>query len=256
MSLRRGRTGSARCVAPPALGRDVRAEVARGAQQADLRRVARRLRVERGRVAAANATPSAPEAGHVALQTAATGDELGTTGPRTVDLHAVLGERAGLVGADDVGRPEGLDRAQALDERSPARETTDADRQRERDRRQQTLRHVRDEQADREDDRVRDRQPGERADRDERHCGDDRYEGDELRDAADLDLQRAVLVPGALRERSDAAQLGGHTGRGDDPAGVAAVQPRAAEDEIRARRAARRDRRRDPPPGGPARTPR
>ena len=88
--------------------------------------------------------------------------------PSTVDLHAVLGERAGLVRADDVGRPEGLDRAQALDERAAAREATHADRQRERDRRQQALGDVGDEQPDREDDGVGERQPGERAERDER----------------------------------------------------------------------------------------
>ena len=83
-----------------------------------------------------------------------------------------------------------------------------------------------------EHDRVGERQPGERADRDERDRGDHGDHRDEPRDAADLALQRAVVVARALRERGDAAQLGGHAGRRDDRAGIAAGAARAAEDEV------------------------
>ena len=40
--------------------------------------------------------------------------------PHRDRAHAVLGQRAGLVGADHVGRAERLDRAEALDQRAAA----------------------------------------------------------------------------------------------------------------------------------------
>ena len=94
------------------------------------------------------------------------------------DLHAVLGQRAGLVGADHRGRAERLDRAESLDER--------ALRERGRGRRrpsasvivgQQTLGHVGDQQADGEHGRGRERQArGERAERQERDADGERDE--------------------------------------------------------------------------------
>ncbi len=83
--------------------------------------------------------------------------------PRRPHGHLALGQRAGLVGADDVGRAERLDGGQALDQRAAARHAPDAHREGERDRGQQSLGHVGDDQPDREDRRV-----GQRQARDER----------------------------------------------------------------------------------------
>ena len=138
--------------------------------------------------------------------------------PDVGDAHAVLGQRAGLVGADHVGRAERLDRAQALDDRAAPHELAHPDRERERDDRQQSLGHVADEQADGEDDRVADRQAGaEHGERDERDA--DRrtaISGDEPSHPADLALERALLALHALGQRRDAPELGAHPGREDD----------------------------------------
>ena len=64
------------------------------------------------------------------------------------DAHPVLGERAGLVGADHAGRSEGLDRAEPLHERAAACEDPNAERECERDRREEALGDVRDDQTD------------------------------------------------------------------------------------------------------------
>ena len=176
------------CLAPRRDG-DVGAEVACGAQEADLGRVACGLGVDRGGVAGGDrAAEGRQRSGDLALEAPVAADELGPARPRAVDLHAVLGERPRLVRADDGGRAQRLDRAQALDERPLAREAAHAGGERERDRRQQPLRHVREEQPDREDDGVLQRQPGrERADRDERRGGDHGDDRDEPGHAPDLD---------------------------------------------------------------------
>ena len=153
--------------------------------------------------------------------------------PEPGDLHPVFGEGAGLVGADHVGRAEGLHRAQPLDDRPPPDQVADPDRQRERDDRQQALRHVAGDQPDREHQRLRERQARpERGDRQERrghHHGDDR---DQPGDPADLAFQRALLGLDPLGEGGDAAELGAHAGGHDDGAGLAAGAGGAAEDQI------------------------
>ena len=116
-----------------------------------------------------------------------------------------------------VGRAERLDRAQPLDERAAPREPGHADRERERDRRQQPLGDVGDDQADREDERVVERQAGrEPADRQEREADGDRDERDQPGDAPHLLLERALLGLDALGERRDPAELGLHAGREDE----------------------------------------
>ena len=119
-------------------------------------------------------------------------------------LHAVLGQRPRLVGADDGCRAERLDRAQPLDERARASERPHPDRQREGDRGQKALGHVRDDQADRERERVGERKAGhERTEREEdeagRH-GDDRDQpGHPLAPAARAGSPRARPAATALR---------------------------------------------------------
>ena len=128
--------------------------------------------------------------------------------------HPVLGQRARLVGADDVGGAERLDRAQPLDERAAAGEHRHADGERERDRRQQALGDVGDDQADREVERVLERQAGdEPADRQEREADEHGDERDQPGDAAHLPLERAQLRLDPLGERGDPAELRLHAGR-------------------------------------------
>ncbi len=159
--------------------------------------------------------------------------ELGSVGPQQLRAHAPLGQRAGLVAADDVGRAERLHRGQALDERPPPGHAPDADRQRERDRRQEPLRDVRHEQADREGQRVLERQArGCHAEHEEDHAGADRHDRDELRGTVDLRLQRADLAAHPLRECCDPPELGAHPGRVDDGLGFAGGAERPGEDEI------------------------
>ena len=86
----------------------------------------------------------------IAVALAALGRWWADAVPDGVDAHPVLGQGPGLVGADDVGRPEGLDRAQPLDQTAVPRHLGDADGEREGDRGQQPLGDVGDQQADRE----------------------------------------------------------------------------------------------------------
>ena len=101
---------------------------------------------------AGRATGALPRAWSAALEV-----ERLRRSPDRGDAHPVLGQRAGLVGADHVRRAERLDGAQALDHRAAAHQLANADRERERDHRQQALRHVAHEQADREHHRIGDR---------------------------------------------------------------------------------------------------
>ena len=159
--------------------------------------------------------------------------ELSERRPELDRPHPVLRQRAGLVGADDVGRAERLDRAQPLDEGAAARQHRHPDGERQRDRRQQPLGNVGDDQADREVERVLERQAGdEPADRQERQPGEDGDQGDQPRDAAHLALERAQLGLDPLREGCDPAELRLHSRPDDERRRFAADTGRAAEHEV------------------------
>ena len=158
-------------------------------------------------------------------------DPIGRPG-RLDHRHPVGGEGAGLVGADDGRRAQGLDRAQPLDESTLPRERADTDRERESDGRQQPLGDVCDEQPDREDERAGERQAGQQAERKEGDADADGDERDQPRRAAHLLLERALLPPDALRERGDAAELGLHPRRVDERMRLACGAARPAEDEV------------------------
>ena len=155
---------------------------------------------------------------------------VGRPGPG--DAHPVLGERAGLVGADDRRGPERLHRGQPLDQGTPAGHLPHPDRQRERDRGQQPFRDVRYQQPDREADRGGQAQPGGQADRQERQAGADRDERNQPGRPLDLVLERALLAPDALAQRGDAAELGAHPGRGDHGLRLAARALAPAEHQV------------------------
>ena len=139
-----------------------RAQVAGGGEHRQLGRIAGRVAARRRRVrvvARGHRVPSRPartarsSSGREPSPAASMSSVCGAV-QIDGDLHPVLGQRAGLVGADHARRAERLDRAQALDHRAAAHQLAHADRERERDHRQQALGHVADEQPDREHDRV------------------------------------------------------------------------------------------------------
>ena len=161
------------------------------------------------------------------------GGDLGAVRPQQLDRHPPLGQRPGLVRADHVSRAERLDCRQPLDQRAAARHPPDADREREGDRRQQALGHVRDEQPDREGERIVERQPGDRDPHgQEDDARDHRDRSDQLRGIVDLDLKRADLGLDPLRQRCDAAELRAHARRVDDGLGLARRAEAAAEHQV------------------------
>ena len=184
-----------RRAAPAGAGDDVRAEAA--ARAAGRSRSGRRAL--RGRASACCSSERDAQRGRDSVTSPSRrrrGRQLGAGRPSAVDLHAVLGERAGLVGADDVGRPERLDRAQTLDERAPraSRRTPTASASViVGSRPSGTLatsspiaKHDRVARATA-------RRPAPSGH--ERDAGDHRDQRDQPGDAADLDLQRAVARP-------------------------------------------------------------
>ena len=158
--------------------------------------------------------------------------DLSAGGPHADGAHPILGQGAGLVGADHGRRAERLDGAQTLHECAPAGEGADADGESEGDRRQQALGHVGDDEAYREGCRVVQRQPcDEPAEREEGDADRHRDAGDQPRHPAHLALDRARLLPHALGEGRDPPELGVHAGRVDEGTGLTTDARRAAEDE-------------------------
>ena len=147
--------------------------------------------------------------------------------------HPILGQRAGLVRADDTRRAQRFDRAQTLDKRPSSRQARHAHRQREGDRRQKSLGHVGHDQADREAHCIFEGQPCDKpTKREERETDDEGNDRDQPCDAADFSLKRAGVDPDALRQRGDPPQLGVHAGGDDERAGDSSDACRAAEDEF------------------------
>jgi hypothetical protein len=103
-----------------------------------------------------------------------------------LDRHAVLGQRAGLVGADDSSRAERFDRRQVPDEHMALGHALSGQHQGQRQRRQQTLRHHRDDDADGEDEILPERHADRPADGEESQT--DRYHqiGDQPAQPCDL----------------------------------------------------------------------
>ena len=110
------------------------------------------------------------------------------------DAHAVLGQSAGLVGADDVRRPERLDGAETFHHGALAHQLAHAHGQRESDHRQQPLRHVADQETDGKDHGIGQRQAGaEHGERDERDTGRHCDQRDQPCHTPNLSLQRTLV---------------------------------------------------------------
>lgn len=88
--------------------------------------------------------------------------------PQRPETHAVAGECAGLVRADDTRGAEGLHGAEPFDQGTAAGQGADSDGQGQRDGRKESLRDVGDEQSDGERQGVGDRKPDCHA-QDEKH---------------------------------------------------------------------------------------
>ena len=159
--------------------------------------------------------------------------ELAEWCPEAHRAHAVLGQRPRLVGADDVGRAEGLDRAQPLDDRTTPGELSYADGECERQGREEAFRDIRDDEADGKAERVVKREAGgEPADRQEGEPDADRHQRDQPRDAPYLLLEWARFYANPLRQSGDATELGLHAGRHDQCLCLAADAGRAAEHDV------------------------
>ena len=153
--------------------------------------------------------------------------------------HLVLGQRPGLVGADDRRLAERLDRRQPPDERvalapcaaspAPARASRSAAAPRGRGRRSRRSRTGSGRSGS---------CPTSPARRKKADADRDRQDGHEPRHPVELALERAALAPRLLRQRGDAAEPRRHAGRGDDRLGRPGGHVGAGED--RARRARRR----------------
>ena len=150
-----------------------------------------------------------------------------------VDAHPVLGQRPGLVGADDACRSERFDGAQALDDRAAADQLARADGKCQGDYRQQAFGHESDQQSDGEDDRVANRESGDKGrDRHERRGREDGDQRDQPGDLAHLPLERRFVALNALGEARDPPQLGLHPGREDDGASLSLGAGGTGKDQV------------------------
>ena len=162
-----GRIEVKMCSAPgvtPSLS-DVSAEVSGDNQQRLLGRIPAGLPViaEAGVVAVADRLRERPQRGRPTLiGRRRPPRSRSSASPRSRSASPASGSRSGFPSCRCryVGRTKRLDRAQALDDRALTDEAAHADRQGQRDHRQQALRHVADDQPDREDDCVPYRQAG------------------------------------------------------------------------------------------------
>ena len=166
--------------------------------------------------------------GHVAEGLSAGGRDHGG------HCQLVLGERAGLVGADHLDRAERLDGREALHQHLLLREPEPAHRQRQRERGQEPFGHVGDDDPQHEDHVHPERAPGAEAEGEEGEAHRHRHRGEDAHHARHLALQRRRGAPHLDAERGDAAELGPRPGRVDH-CGARPAQHRAArEHQIRA----------------------
>ncbi len=158
-------------------------------------------------------------------------------GDNATDRHFVLGERAGLVGGDDIRRSERFDRREMADDGIPFRHALYAEREDGGDHRRQAFRNGRNRERDAQDEHVEDgRESAHVLDKKngrDHHDGDDDDERPEhLADAVELPLQRRDLVRRVLQQPGDAAHFGLHPRRRDDRATAPIGRRRAAEDHV------------------------
>jgi hypothetical protein len=164
---------------------------------------------------------AAASAARAAAAAAPVGDAArSSSSPRTSTIVTVirfLGERAGLVRADDGDRPERLDRRQPPDQRLTPQHALGADGQRDRDDRRQTLGDDGDGDADGGEDEFVNGLTGEGAHHHDKRGDDDTGDGEQRADTVEAALQRRRLVVHPTEQRGDVPQLGAHPGRHHQP---------------------------------------
>jgi hypothetical protein len=152
--------------------------------------------------------------------------------PDLYDSHAILGERARLVSADDRRRTERLDRRESLHDCTTARKIAHAERESERDRRKQALWDVRNEQTDGEADGCSEAEPRRGAKRKKCNRANQRDDSDQPGDTLDLSLKWTRFLYGPLREGCDPTELGAHPGSSHNGSRLAPYACRPTEYEI------------------------
>ena len=174
--------------------------------------------------------------GFVVLGIAAQGHGPGQgrfTGPPVADHgHFVLGEGAGLVGADDLGAAQRLHGGETADDGPPAAHGCDAHGQNHGDHSRQPLGNGRHRQRHRHEKGVQRHAAAESARPEGPHRENDGADGQHqpgegLAQPGQAALQGCLLLPGLGQRAGDAAHLGVHAGGGDH-GGPPAVGHRAA----------------------------
>ena len=136
-------------------------------------------------------------------------------GPDLSNAHPVLGDRAGLVGADEGGRPQRLDRLQPSDQRMLIGHLLGADGQRQRDGRQQPFGHQRHGDPDRKDEPIGGGGIQERCQPEKRRPDANGNRSNGSNEPVQFPRERRIRAIGALGQYSDLGQTGAGT-RGAD----------------------------------------
>ena len=152
--------------------------------------------------------------------------------------HFILGQRAGLVGANHAGAAERFHGRQTADQGVPLDHPLHADRQRDGHDRRQGFRHDGDGQSDAKEQQLGDRllillapPQAQRHDDDDDH---QRHDGQRPSDAIEVLLQRRAGLLDALQHPGDLAELGVHAGGDDDGPPAAIGDGRARKGDVRA----------------------
>ena len=128
--------------------------------------------------------------------------------PQPPDRHLVLGERAGLVGADDGGAAEGLHGRQPADDRPAAGHPRDPDRQGDGDRRRQALGDGADGQRDRCGEHLHGPLAADHADGEGDRGQREDHHGEDAAEPGDLAGQRGGQRRGGADQPVDLPELG------------------------------------------------
>ena len=153
------------------------------------------------------------------------GAALGVAQVQAVELHAVLGQRAGLVEAEDLQRAEALDRLQAPHDDALAPQLAQSQSKRRRCCRRQALRHGGNRKGERAVEHGEPRAPAQIADDKECAAGAERHQCELGTQIVEIALERRARRRHLMRRCVDAACL--RIGAGGDDDGA----PGAIDDE-------------------------
>jgi hypothetical protein len=130
--------------------------------------------------------------------------------------HLVQGQRAGLVGADRGRGPQGLDRAQALDDGALLGQLAGADRQQVGHHGRQARGDGGDGEGDADEEEVVEVLATRKAEHDDQHQRGGRHDRDEHGELVELAGERRLLLLDPAEHPGDVPDLAGHAGGGHD----------------------------------------